>query len=288
MMTFSVESWWSALCFIAGLNIFVWSVSAVALRWRRSAMPVDAYAVRRVQLVLSAIYVSGCAFRSALPVFDVPRLCLFDSWLSSVAIGRSVATLAELAFVAQWAVLLRQVSRAADSDFAKAASLAVVPLIAIAEMCSWYSVLTTSNIGHVFEESLWGFCAALMVASLAIAASRCDDRLRRVLTLWCAVGILYAVFMFLVDVPMYWTRWLADQVSGRQYLSITQGLLDVSQRWKVSHNWHDWQHEVAWMSLYFSVAVWFSISLIHAPLPRVLRPAARTNSRLRTAHSVTA
>ena len=29
----------------------------------------------------------------------------------------------------------------------------------------------------------------------------------------------------------------------------------------------DWQHEIAWMSLYFSVAVWLSIALVHAPVP---------------------
>jgi hypothetical protein len=33
----------------------------------------------------------------------------------------------------------------------------------------------------------------------------------------------------------------------------------------VSHRWQDWHNEVAWMSLYFSVAVWLSIALVHAP-----------------------
>ena len=79
--------------------------------------------------------------------------------------------------------------------------------------------------------------------------------------------------MFLVDVPMYWTRWIADEAHGRLYLTIDQGLRDVSARWIVSHRWEDWKNEIAWMSLYFSVAVWLSIALIHAPLPR-RRPAA--------------
>jgi hypothetical protein len=288
MMSFSVVSWWSFLCVVAALNVAAWGISALSVYRRQPLMSTQAYAVRRVQLVLSAVYVFGCAFRSVLPVYDVPRLCLFDSWLSSVVVGRSVATLAELAFVAQWAVLLREVSRATGSEFAKVSSLLVVPLIAIAETCSWYSVLTTSNIGHVIEESLWGFCAALMLASLITIAPRCGDKLRRALTLWCVVGLAYVGFMLLVDVPMYWSRWLADQASGRQYLSIAQGLFDVSHRWTTSYRWSDWQHEVAWMSLYFSVAVWFSISLIHAPLPKTLRPTERTNTRIGAAPSVTA
>jgi hypothetical protein len=73
--------------------------------------------------------------------------------------------------------------------------------------------------------------------------------------------------MYLVDVPMYWSRWLADESTGRHYLSLVQGALDVFSHRVVSHRWADWKNEVLWMSLYFSVAVWISISLIHAPKP---------------------
>jgi hypothetical protein len=147
--------------------------------------------------------------------------------------------------------------------------LVVVPLIAIAETFSWYSVLTTANIGHVVEESLWGVTAGLMVISLVAIRPRCTGRLRYVLDACCIAGIGYMAFMFVVDVPMYWSRWIADETAGRHYLSIAQGLSDVSGRWTVSHRWQDWQHEVPWMTLYFSVAVWFSVSLIHAPVARL-------------------
>jgi len=144
----------------------------------------------------------------------------------------------------------------------------MLPLIAVAETCSWYSVLTTSNLGHVIEETLWGLCAALLVASLVHMWPRCARRMRPLLAFWCVAGLTYVMFMFVVDVPMYWSRWLADEASGRHYLSLTQGLLDVSGRWVVSHRWQDWKSEVAWMTLYFSVAVWLSIALVHAPLPK--------------------
>jgi len=71
---------------------------------------------------------------------------------------------------------------------------------------------------------------------------------------------------------MYWSRWVADEASGRVYLSITQGVLDASRRWVVSHRWEDWKNEVAWMSLYFSVAVWLSIALVHAPVVELCTP----------------
>ena len=286
-MDIDVFTWWNFLRTIAAINIVAWIVSAVVLQRRQPSIHADTYALRKLQLLLSAGYVFGCAYRSFIPVFDVPRLCLFDSWLSSVIVGRSVATLAELCFAAQWALLLHETARATKSSLGHMTAMTVVPMIAIAEIFSWYSVLSTSNLGHVFEETLWGTCAALLVISLIEIWPRFPLRLRPLLFIWGTAGISYVFFMFLVDVPMYWSRWLADEALGRQYMSLGQGLADVSSRWSVSHRWEDWQSEMAWMSLYFSVAVWFSIALIHAPSParspaKVWRPSLRRQVNFRS------
>ena len=265
MMSVSVISWWYFLCTVSAINVTLWSYAAILLHRRGPAMPAELYRSRRVMLILSAIYVFGCAYRSVFLVYDVPRICLHAWWPSSALIGRSVATVAELCFVAQWALLLREKARATTSRLGAAVSLALVPLIAIAETCSWYSVLTTSNLGHVAEESIWGLCVALLLVCVAVILPRCPAHRRPALLAWCAAGVVYVAFMFLVDVPMYWARWVADEAVGRHYLSIAQGLVDIAQRRVVSRSWHDWRHEVAWMSLYFSVAVWISISLVLAP-----------------------
>ena len=267
MMSLDVNSWRGLLCAVAVFNLLAWCLSAVALNGRRALMPAGAFRVRRWQLVLSAVYVVGCGFRSFFPVYDVPRIVLFNHWVSSVAVGRSVATLAELCFVAQLAVLLNEISRAARSTVGVATSWAIVPMIMIAETFSWYSVLTTANIGHVVEESLWGLAVALLVASVASMYPRCMANRRPLLIGWCMAGVAYVAYMYTVDVPMYWARWIADEAVGRHYMSVAQGFLDVSTRWVVAHSWTAWKTEVIWMSLYFSVAVWLSISLIHAPEP---------------------
>jgi hypothetical protein len=264
-MATEVFVWWFLLCVVSALNVLALSYSARLLWQKQGAIPAEVYASRRLQLMLSAGYVLGCAYRSALPVFDVQRICLFDSWMSSVIVGRSVATVAELCFVTQWALLMREISQVMQSKPGRMAAMAVVPLIAIAETCSWYSVLTTSNIGHVIEESLWGISAMLLVISLLSMWPRSSQRLRPLLIAMCLTGIAYVAFMFLIDVPMYWSRWVADEASGRHYLSLSQGVLDTSGRWVVSQQWHTWKSEVIWMSLYFSIAVWLSIAFIHLP-----------------------
>jgi hypothetical protein len=40
-----------------------------------------------------------------------------------------------------------------------------------------------------------------------------------------------------------------------------EGLRDVNTRWVVTHDLSEWKEEIAWMSLYFSLAVWASLAL---------------------------
>ena len=127
----------------------------------------------------------------------------------------------------------------------------ILPMIFLTELCSWYSVLTQSNIGHVFEESLW----ALAATSLSLGLLQIKNQPYISVKRWCliaaAAGLIYAIYMASIDVPMYWTRWLSD----------------ASHRWQVSMHWSDWQSEIVWMSIYFSVGVWFSIGFVHMPHP---------------------
>lgn len=255
--------WWSLLCSVAVVNVVAWGLSVIVLRRRHGAT--EGWDLRRWQLLLSAGYVAGCAWRSAVPVFDVPRMVMLDSWASSVVVGRSVATVAELCFAAQWALLLHAAAGATGSAAGRHAARLVLPLIVVAELCSWHAVLTTSNLGHVVEETLWGTAALVVVGGLLAMRGQLEARLRPLVAAIAVAGLAYAAYMFVVDVPMYAARWLADEAAGRVYLDPLQGLRDVATRWVVSHDWTHWKTEVTWMTLYFSVAVWISIGLAHAP-----------------------
>jgi hypothetical protein len=256
--------WWhTSLRAIAVLNVVLWSLSAVAVDREHGLLRAGTHAACEVQLLLSAVYVAGCVFRSFLPVFDIPRLVLVDSRLSSVLVGRSVATVAELCFAAQWALILHRTSLLARSPFVQAVSLAIVPLIVLAEGCSWYAVLTTEQRAHAAENALWGLSAALIVGGMLVIG---PHGLADLYPPMIAGGAAYVAFIFVYDVPMYWSRWLVDQASGRKSLSIADGVVDAWRRWTVSYRWEDWRSEVAWMSLYFTFGVWSSIWLVYASL----------------------
>ena len=270
-MSVWVIAWSAALPVVAVANMVGW-VMAAALLWRRRELTgAHTFAVRRLQLVLSAGYVFGCAWRSALPVFDVPRVALIESFLSSAAVGRSVATVAELCFIGQWALLLREASQATGSQAGRLAVRVLVPMIVVAELCSWYSVLTTSNVGHVFEETLWSVATALIIASLLEGWHRWGIHWRAATAWLAAAGIAYFLYLVLVDIPMYWSRWVVDEAAGKGYLSLAQGLLNAARPPVVSYGWDFWKSEMGWMAAYFSVAVWVSIWLVNAPVPRAAR-----------------
>lgn len=246
----TVQIWWGALTALALLNPLLW---LLAFR--------NAPAFRRPQLLLSLGYVLGCGFRSILPRADVQRICLYDSWLSSVAVGRSVATVAELCFAAQLAFILREYSKDAGSAVGDALSRLILPLILLAECCSWYGVLSTNYIGNTIEESLWTISSLLLAGGLISLLRHSEGQQRRLLQaaiLGCAA---YACFMILVDVQMYATRWLADEAAGKTYLSLAEGFRDVSSRWRVTFDLEEWRTEIPWMTAYFSLAVWTSIGI---------------------------
>src|SRR4030095_351217 len=216
-------TWWSVLCAATVINIMAWCYSAWLHGRREAQLPADVLAIRRRLLLLSAVYVLGCGFRSVFPMVDVPRICLHDTWLSRIVVGRLVATVAELCFAAQWALLLRELGSAVRGSFATSAGRALLPIIIAAELFSWDAVLTTNNFFHAIENSLWTLAAMLSVAGSLSAWPRLDERSRRFVAAVVGCGTAYIAFMVVVDVPMYLYRWQADLAMGHDYLTLREG-----------------------------------------------------------------
>jgi len=255
-----VAWWWGLLTLVSAANIATWFV---LYRYFHEA---GAGTLRgpsgiELMLVLSAAYVFGCAFRSLLPRADVQRICLFDTWLSSIAVGRSVATVAEVCFVAQWAIILHQLGTMTGASTAVNVAWIIVPLIMIAQCLSWHAVLTRNYLGHAIENSLWGVTFFLIALGLCRLLPEFDWAGRIILVTAIAGIAGYLAFLATIDVPMYLARWRAEIAKGARLLRPLEGLREASVRWIVTHDIAEWRDEIPWMSLYFSVAVWASLAL---------------------------
>lgn len=246
--------WWYLLCTVAVVNLFIWAWAG----WNHTNM--QGFPV--LQLVLSGIYVAVCAFRSFFPRVDLERHCLVDSPLSSIVLGRSLATLAEISFSLQIALCIYYLGVHLASDWIIAIAYSIVPLIVLAQASCWHATLTLNHFWHGIEELLW-------VVMLVLAAAACIygvivlDGLPRIFMLIGAIGSLAAIYiMAFIDIPMYLKRTREHADLGVQYLNLRDGLRDAMTRRNQTHHWNIWKHEVVWISSYFTIGVWMSIAMI--------------------------
>jgi hypothetical protein len=254
-----VSWWWTLLSLVSVVNIAVWLALYSQLH-EHDGNPAGMSGVN-LMLLLCGIYVFGCAFRSFLPRADVQRICLFDTWFSSVVIGRSVATVAELCFAAQWAMLLHRLGTMTGADTTLSAAWVILPLILIAECFSWYAVLTTDYSGNAIENSLWAVAFFIVGIGVGRLLPEFDGAVCVVLIVTLVGIATYLAFLITIDVPMYLGRWRAGLARGNRHLGPIEGLRDVSTRWIVTRDFPAWKDEIPWMSLYFSAAVWASLAL---------------------------
>ncbi len=248
--------WWWSFLFVASVgNLVLWVVIARELHGLS-----DGYVAQ--QLVLSGIFAAACAFRSILPRVDLERQCLWNSPLSSIFVGRSVATVAELAFAGQCALLIAKLSALTGNTSLQVVGWSIVPLIVLAQLFCWYAVISLNHLGHAIEEILWSVLVFLVALSLGLTLGQmpADSRILSSLGMVACAGA--ALLMLAVDVPMYLARWRHAKRNGVRYLSLTEGLRDALQRRRIAHRWSEWRPEVPWMSLYFTVGVWLSLCFV--------------------------
>ena len=255
-----VAWWWGSLALVSAANIAIWFVLYRQCVEHPSA-DLERSSSISLMLMLCAGYVFGCAFRSLLPRADVQRICMFDHWLSSVFVGRSVATVAEICFAAQWAVILSWLGHATAAETTLNAAEVIVPLIVIAECFSWYAVVTRNFLGNAIENSIWAVAFFIVAIALCRLLPEFNGIVRLVLIGAIGCTAFYLAFLMTIDVPMYLNRWRADLADGSPLLHPLEGLRDARTRWVVTHDFAHWKDEIAWMTLYFSTAVWASLAL---------------------------
>jgi len=254
--------WWLFLCMMAVLNMIVWSWAL----WIKADMSDFSLA----HPILSGIYVLVCAFRSFYPRIDLERYCLFDTPLSSVVLGRTLATIAELCFSIQCSLLIYDLGILLDSSTIVYIAYAIVPIIIIAQTFCWYAALTLNHFWHGMEELAWVVMISLAAFCFMIGLTTLDGAYKALMTigLFSCVGSAY--IMLFIDIPMYFSRKDESQQSGIQYLTVEEGVQDALSRRVQTSDWKVWKKEALWITPYFTVGVWLSIGMMLINLNSVI------------------
>ena len=262
-----VALWWLFLNIASLFNIILWNWTRLYKYKNFSILKFKFWELKSENLIwLSAIYVFGCAYRSYFLKADVQRICVFDSWFSSVFLGRSIATFAELAFIIQWTIVLKKLCQMHKLDTIKILHQAIIPLIIIAECFSWYAVITTNYLGNVIEESLWATTYFLIFILIWNLKKKYFGAFKFAIITTLFLDFIYLLFMITVDIKMYFNRYINDTNNQKVYLTFKEGILDLNTKWIVTHDIYAWKTEIPWITLYFSFAVLVSIGLCLVPL----------------------
>jgi hypothetical protein len=244
--------WLGSLAALAAFNVALWIWIA-----RSVSLPTP-YA--ETQLLLSGVYVGVCGFRSLFPRVDLERVCLWDTWLSAILLGRTAATIAELCFAVQCALFLQRLSDITGIPALNVAAQAFVPVVILAELVCWYAVLSLNHIGHAIEESLWAVLMLMLSAAFGTAALAAHGLPRAMLISGFLVYGVGAGVTLAFDVRMYLRRWRLK--AAGLYLTLATGLRDSRRRRHPTFAWEVWREEVPWMTLYFSIGVWTSLAMV--------------------------
>ena len=198
---------------------------------------------------------------------------MFDFYLSCAVIGRTLATIAELCFISQISILINELSE----DVLNFSSLGlklnrfcaylIFVLILIAETISWIGILTKNQLFNCGEESLWMISILIaLICFMNIFINRKKNSnnvyLNLFFFLFFLVGTMFVLYMFLVDILMYYKRWKLSEDKNMKYLGIIEGYYDASYCHELTKNYSEWKEDIMWMTPYFSFCVWASISFI--------------------------
>ncbi len=261
----SVLLWWGALCVLAVGNVCFWAYAVVAFLRRARTAP-QAEVARSPHVWLSGGYVLGTAFLWLLPRASLERQVLVDSWLSSPLLGRSVQTVAELCFLMQWALLLREYARAERSSFGEQVASAIVPLGLGAQVCAWFGVVTQNHAGLAAQAALFAIIASAVGLALADLWKRAFSPMRTFLALCIVCCVVFTLYTWTVSVPLHLARDHAARAAHAAHLPWATGLMDAARHWVVARDYATWQAELGFTPLYASVTLWLSLAFMRAPV----------------------
>jgi len=250
----STHRWWSLLRGVSILNIALLALTALLVH--------PTGAAGWTQLAAAAIFVLVCAFRSAFPRVDLERTVMVDHWLSSIVLGRSAATVAEMAFTLQFALYIDRLGTMSNIGWLHPLALSTVAVISVAQVCCWLGVLTLNHLWHAAEEALWAVTMVLLVIGFVASWGRVEGIDQVLIPIGLVAVSVAAWVMVGLDIPMYMRRWREEKASGTRFLGVAEGFADALHRREPTGSWDVWRHEVAWMTPYFSAAVWISLLLV--------------------------
>jgi hypothetical protein len=130
--------WWISMSTIGLMNI----LSFMGITGKKAILNLVDFFRRTLRLGLRlSLFYSPLWHRSN---------CHDRQFFSSIFVGRTIATVAELGFIAQWAIVLHLVGEAVRDKKILFVSKIIFPMIFIAEIFSWYASVSNYKYHQIY------------------------------------------------------------------------------------------------------------------------------------------
>ena len=260
-------TFYAVLCTIALVNaaLLAWRLGAAC---RTRAWGLGGYGV--AACALGTPWVFECTWRCVLPSLYLQRYVVWDTWLNSVLLDRSLACIGELAWTAQIALAVCHLdSQLGRTVWVQACGFLAVLIYVAAEGMSYYNTATTNELWAANEVITDGIAFVFFLPACISLFARLKARPWRYPKVFAVVlaltAIIYPCYNWIVDAKMYMRRYAADQAANKTYMAFWPGIQDAATRRIVTHDTDDWSGDMTWMLVYFSIAAWSGILLMRPP-----------------------
>ena len=217
--------------------------------------------------ILIGNYVFACFYRSIFMTDVIERVCFTDFLIFGWPImNRFVASIGECSF----GLMLNSFLFPNNKWY----KFGILPMIA--NFLSYIATITKNTYYNVAEECIWFIFTLIAIYTLIL-----DNRWK---TVYFAMIVVWTIYLFTIDIPVYYYQRQHHLANGEKTYSLIDGLAHSSQCGKVTQNIVDW-YDVWWFhTLYFifgpTALVYGSSNFVLAS-SQFLSPAKKTEKKLK-------
>jgi len=248
----SFSLWHPTLCVISAVNVVI----LVYLIGKRKQFG-------KLQFCC-VVYTLVTSYRSVFPRDVLYKTCFveIDHILFSPIADRTLAALAELCFSMQQVLWTKTIADQLKAKFqvpgVENVAKNVFYVIFFAQILCFCGVFTGYPLFHALENSLWGVCTGLILLDSITFYWNLRPKLHTdtkfFLKIIIVTGVSFIGFLVLHDIPI-WVR-LAFHTTKVNPPNIG---FQQSLKCRFTQAYDDWSHNIYWLLMYNTVAIWSSM-----------------------------
>jgi len=285
-----VYNWWKFMSVASVVNIALYA-KVLLSKDHGSGKSTRSYNTSMKWLALP--YVLQCAWRSFWPEVYNDRFVLWDCWMSSVFIGRGLATIGEITWIFQVGLAMMRANMEIKllkggernqltwvESAVNYCSMASIAMCILAEFFCNHGMFVENYFYNVIETTLWTLALGILIPCCVYLLHELqtisDQYSKGITTVDVSQTRLYLIMMFLVcvafvielcqdHIPMCYRMWKLKEAAGTPDRDLLEGIKSSMFDRIPTATWEHWENDWFWMASYFSAGVWTSIFMATGP-----------------------